>query len=194
MHRYFYPFILRIFILTIFLTIFLSACSNVTVEAEVNLLPFVDEEKRSGEFVFVGVSKATIVLPSADGYPSNQLDIPATAFKVIEDIDTLNINGGLDLVPSKTTTTATATVNLYLVQAGQAPLSGTPLTKSLSLARGQIFSFGIEDIKNNQQMLTALETGDFIIAVEIALEVGKPTLDVVMYELTALRLTLQKSG
>ncbi len=187
MHKYFYLFVL---------TIVLGACSNVKVDnkgftAQVDLLPLIDKEKRSGEFIFAGVSKVSIVLPSADGYPSNQLNIPATAFKVAENIDTLNISGSLDLVPSKVTTAATVTVNFYLVQAGQAPLSGIPLTRSLSLAKRQAFSFGIEDIKNNGQMLAALKTGEFVIAVEITVEVGKPTLDTVMYELIALGLMLQ---
>ena len=178
------------------LTIILSACSNLTISdkkftVQVDLLPLVDEDKRSGEFVFAGASKVTIVLPNENGYPSDQLNIPAAAFKVAENINTLNVSGNLDLIPLKTTTNATATVDFYLVQAGQKPLSGTPSTKSLSLARGQAFSFGIEDIKNNEQMLAALKTGNFVMAIAITLEVGKLTLDTVMYELTALKLILQ---
>ena len=187
MHKYLYLFIL---------TIFLNACSNVTVDnkgftAQIDLLPLVDEEKRSGEFIFAGASKVTLVLPSDNGYQSDQLNIPATAFKIAENIDILNINGSLDLIPSQVTIDATATVSLYLVKAGEVPLSGTPLTKSLSLAEGQNFSFGIEDIKNNPQMLAALKTGDFVIAVAITLETTKPTFDTVIYKLTALNLMLQ---
>ncbi len=178
------------------LTLILSACSNITVNdkritVQVDLLLLVDENRRLGEFVFAGASKVTVVLPNENGYPSNQLGIPAAAFKVAENINILNISGNLDLIPSQATTNATAKVNFYLVQAGQKPLSGTPLTKSLSLAKGQVFSFGIEDIKNNEQMLAALKAGNFVIAIAITLEVGKLTLDTVMYELTALKLMLQ---
>ena len=194
MHKYIYLFIL---------TIFLSACSNIRVDntnvtvdnkgfkVQVDLLDFVEQEKRSGEFIFAGASKVTLVLPSDSGFPSNQLNIPAIAFKIAENIDILNINGSLDLIPSQVNIDATATVKLYLVKVGELPLSGTPLTKLLSLGKRQSFSFGIEDIKNNSQMLAALKTGNFVIAVAITLETAKPSLDIVTYELTNLNLLLQ---